>query len=286
MSITLKAFAKVNVGLDITGKTDNGYHLLKSVMQTIDLFDEVTVERVEANGIFLSVSNKALACDESNIAYKAARLIMEEYRIEKGVKIHLEKNIPMAAGMAGGSTDAAAVLVGMNKEFNLGISDDELKKMGKKLGADVPFCIQGGCALAEGIGEILTPIMSRPEMYFLIVKPPIDVSTAHVYKNFVLAEAVHPDIDRIIEGYEKEDSDLICDNLGNVLEQVTTAEHPVICDIKKKIVENGAKASLMSGSGPTVFGIFDNKDKAFMAETTLKEEYSEMFVKAVGVASY
>ena len=277
----MKAYAKVNVGLDVTGKTDNGYHLLKSVMQQIDLFDEIEMDKISEDRIILECNNANLPCDEHNLAYKAALSMKEKYAIKSGVKIYLKKMIPIAAGMAGGSTDAAAVIKGMNELFDLKLSFEDMKKIGVKLGADIPFCLLGGCALAEGIGEKLTAVKSSPEMYFLIAKPLLDISTKYVYTHLQLNEVNHPDMDGVLKGYADNNVDMIVSSMGNVLESVTASENAIINELKAAINKLGADGVLMSGSGPTVFGIFKDFEKAKEAEESLKRDYSDIFIKAV-----
>lgn len=281
-SCTLKAYAKINIGLDVTGKTDNGYHLLKTVMQQVDLYDVITIERAE-KGIDFSCDSKDVPSDDTNLAVKAAKLMTETYGITEGVKINLNKNIPVAAGMAGGSTDGAAVIIGMNKIFDLDLTMQDMIDTGVKIGADIPFCIQGGCAIAEGIGEKLRELDNRTEMYTLIAKPPINVSTVHVYKSLKWQEVTHPDMDRVIKGIMAGSMDDIVAGMGNVLESVTCSEYDIINELKKSMMDLGASGSLMSGSGPTVFGLFKNKEEAMSAERGLKDIYPDVFVKATGI---
>ena len=281
-SCTLKAYAKINIGLDVTGKTDNGYHLLKTVMQQVDLYDVITIERAE-KGIDFSCDSPDVPSDDTNLAVKAAKLMTETYGIKEGVKINLNKNIPVAAGMAGGSTDGAAVIIGMNKIFDLDLTMQDMIDTGVKIGADIPFCIQGGCAIAEGIGEKLRELDNRTEMYTLIAKPPINVSTVHVYKSLKWQEVTHPDMDRVIKGIMAGSMDDIVAGMGNVLESVTCSEYDIINELKKSMMDLGASGSLMSGSGPTVFGLFKNKEEAMSAERGLKDIYPDVFVKATGI---
>ena len=281
-SCTLKAYAKINIGLDVTGKTDNGYHLLKTVMQQVDLYDVITIERAE-KGIDFTCDSPDVPSDDTNLAVKAAKLMTETYGIKEGVNINLNKNIPVAAGMAGGSTDGAAVIIGMNKIFDLDLTMQDMIDTGVKIGADIPFCIQGGCAIAEGIGEKLRELDNRTEMYTLIAKPPINVSTVHVYKTLKWQEVTHPDMDRVIKGIMAGSMDDIVAGMGNVLESVTCSEYDIINQLKKSMMDLGASGSLMSGSGPTVFGLFKNKEEAMSAEKGLKDIYPDVFVKATGI---
>lgn len=258
-SISLKAYAKINIGLDVTGKLPDGYHLVKMIMQNIDLYDEVVLTENASGDIRLDMNVDFLPTDERNLAYKAAKLMKEDFGIDRGIDIYIRKNIPAAAGMAGGSTDAAAVMTGMNKLFDLNIDRNILMEHGLKLGADVPYCIMGGTALAEGIGEKLTQLSPCPDCYVLVAKPDISVSTAYVYTNLVLDDTtVHPDIDMVRNALESGDIRTAAQNMGNLLENVTQKEYPVISEIKHIMDDNGALGSLMSGSGPTVFGLFDD----------------------------
>lgn len=269
---TLKAHAKINLGLDVTGRLPNGYHQVKMIMQSVGVFDELTLEKT-AEGITLTADSEELPTDESNLVCKAARLMQETFHIPGGVRFHLKKRIPIAAGMAGGSTDAAAAMKGMNTLFQLGIPTEELMKLSVAVGADVPYCILGGTALAEGIGEKLTPLPSPPSCPLLIVKPDIGVSTKYVYEHLDAADSLrHPDIDGMVTALEQGSLQDILDRMGNVLETVTVPAYPVIRDIKKKMLAAGAAGSLMSGSGPTVYGIFTEQEKAQLAFDLLKAE--------------
>lgn len=271
-SLELKSLAKINLGLDVLGRRENGYHDVRMVMQTIYLYDNVTLTKTEEAGIKLKTNLSFLPVDDRNIAYKAAKMLIEEFNIEEGVEIVLEKRIPVAAGMAGGSSNAAAVLVGMNRLFRLGLSEQELKERGVKLGADVPYCIMRGTVLAEGIGEILTPLAPMPKCFVLVAKPNISVSTKTVYEKLDAKEIVsHPDIDGVIAGLEEGDLQKIASSMGNVLENVTITDYPIIEDIKNVMKEEGALNAMMSGSGPTVFGIYDDKQLAKKAGQKIKE---------------
>ncbi len=272
-TLTLKALAKINLGLDVLGRRENGYHDVRMVMQTIYLYDNVTIEKTAEPEIQVETNLSFLPCDENNIAYKAAKLLMDEFEIRGGVKITLEKHIPVAAGLAGGSSNAAAVLVGMNRLFELGLSQKELMERGVKLGADVPYCIMRGTALAEGIGEILKPLAPLPKCYVLIAKPATSVSTKVVYEKLDSKEIEqHPDIDGIIAGLEAGDLNQVCASMGNVLERVTIEDHPIIEEIKDVMKEFGALNAMMSGSGPTVFGIFSDKKLAKEAQECIREK--------------
>jgi len=268
----IKAYAKINLGLDVVRRLENGYHEVKMVMQTVGIYDVLDFQRT-AGGIVITTDSGELPTDENNLIYKAAKLMMEAYHIGEGVKIHLEKHIPIAAGMAGGSTDAAATLKGMNRLFDLGCTLKDLMELGVKIGADVPYCVMGGTALAEGIGEKLTPLAPAPDCYVLVAKPDINVSTKYVYEHLDAQEIVkHPDIDGMVEAITEESLQGILDRMENVLETVTVSAYPVIQTIKDRMKELGAINSLMSGSGPTVFGIFVEKDMARRAYDKLEEE--------------
>lgn len=266
-----RAYAKINLGLDVLGRLENGYHEVRMIMQTVGIYDVLTLEKIPA-GIVVTTDNGELPTDENNLIYKAAGLMMEHYKIQEGVHIHLDKNIPIAAGMAGGSTDAAGTFMGMNELFELGAGEEELRALGIRVGADVPYCIMGGTALAEGIGEKLTALPSPPDCYLLVAKPDINVSTKYVYEHLD-AEGVeqHPDIDGMLEALKQGSLEGIIARLGNVLETVTVKEYPVIEEIRQCMLAEGAEGSLMSGSGPTVFGIFKEQETAGKALKVLQE---------------
>ncbi len=266
----IKAYAKINLGLDVLRRLPNGYHEVKMVMQSIGLCDELTLERA-AGGIAIATDADGLSTGEDNLIYKAARLMFEKYGISAGLRVHLRKNIPIAAGMAGGSTDAAAVMKGINDLFHLGLSPARLMEDGVAIGADVPYCILGGTALAEGIGEKLTPLPPLPPCHILIAKPDISVSTKYVYQHLD-AEGIemHPDIDGMVQALRDGKLKGVLERMVNVLETVTIPTHPVIADIKAKMRGLGTADSLMSGSGPTVFGIFREEDLA-LAQAALEE---------------
>ena len=264
-TIRLKALAKINIGLDVLRRREDGYHDVKMIMQTVGIYDQICLNREKTPGIRVKTNLFYLPDNENNLVYKAAKLLMDEFSIEDGVSIDLNKYIPVAAGMAGGSSDAASVLYGMNKMFSLGLSRDELMRRGVKIGADVPYCIMRGTALAEGIGEILTPLPPMPACFVLVAKPGISVSTKFVYENLHandLRPEQHPDIDAAIAGIRAGDLKATAQAMGNVLELVTAREYPVIEEIKNFMKKRGALNAMMSGSGPTVFGLFENKTTA------------------------
>lgn len=271
--IELRALAKINLGLDVLGKRENGYHDVRMVMQSIYLYDDVKIEKTAEPGISLVTNLGFLPTGEGNLAYRAAKLLMDEFEIEEGVKISLNKHIPVAAGLAGGSSNAAAVLFGINRIFRLGLSQKELMERGVSLGADVPYCIMRGTVLAEGIGEELSVLPPMPKCTVLIAKPPVSVSTKVVYEALDAKEiAVHPDIDGIIDGLKKKSLKDVAACMGNVLEDVTIPMHPVIEDIKSEMKASGALNAMMSGSGPTVFGLFESRAAAREAQRRIREK--------------
>lgn len=260
--ITRKAYAKINLGLDVVRRLENGYHEVRMIMQTVGIYDVLTFAEAE-RGIHITTDSGELPTDENNLIYKAARLLLQTCDVQKGVRIHLEKHIPIAAGMAGGSTDAAATLQGLTELFSLQMTEEELRQLGVQIGADVPYCILGGTALAEGIGEVLTPLSPAPRCSLLVAKPDIQVSTRYVYEHLdALPQWQHPDIDGMRLAVQKGDLEGVISRLGNVLETVTVAAYPVIAQIKQEMLDCGARGSLMSGSGPTVFGIYDSREQA------------------------
>lgn len=270
--ISLKALAKINLGLDVLGKREDGYHDVRMIMQTIHLYDRVEMKKIKSPEIKVETNLFYLPVNEDNLVYRAAKLMKEEFKIKTGVRITLQKFIPVAAGLAGGSSDAAAVLVGMNRLFNLGLKQEKLMELGLRIGADVPFCVMRGTALAEGIGEKLTPLPPMPKCPVLIAKPPISVSTKWVYENLKLNDwTKHPDIDAISAAIKGKNLKGVAENMGNILESVTIPTHPVIEEIKKVMKANGALNAMMSGSGPTVFGLFQSEKDVRRAYDTLKQ---------------
>lgn len=268
----LQAFAKINLGLDVLGKREDGYHEVRMVMQTIRMYDQLDMHKEEEPGIRLTTNKSYIPTDESNLVYRAAQLMMDTCKIKEGVRIHLHKVIPVAAGMAGGSSDAAATLVGMNRLFHCGLSRKKLMELGVRIGADVPYCVLRGTALAEGIGEKLTVLAPMPKCWILIGKPGISVSTKYVYTSLDLNQhTVHPDIDGMVEALRSGDLYGITDRMGNVLQDVTIPAYPEVETIKEQMKAWGAVNAMMSGSGPTVFGIFDDEEKAQKACQKLRE---------------
>ena len=262
-SVGLEAFGKINLSLDVLKRRPDGYHELRMIMQTVDLCDRVTISKNQTGCIRISCSKPGLPTDERNLAYKAARLFMDEYGIDAGVDIDIIKCIPEAAGMAGGSADAAAVLKGMDRLFEMGHTAKELASLGLRIGADVPYCVMGGIALAEGIGEVLTPICPMPDCRVVLALPHFGISTKYVYEHLDLtAVNRHPDTDSIIHAIGRGDIAAAAALMVNVLETVSIPAHPEIAYIKEEMLKCGALGSLMSGSGPTVFGIFDDEAAA------------------------
>lgn len=269
-NISLKALAKINLGLDVVRRREDGYHEVRMIMQTIHLYDKLDIQKTKEEGITITSNLSYVPTNENNLVYKAGKLLMDEFDIKEGVSVDLQKRIPVAAGMAGGSSDAAAMLYGMNELFGLGLSRQQLMDRGVKIGADVPYCLMRGTALAEGIGEKLTSLPPMVKCPVLIAKPQISVSTKFVYENLKLNEdTVHPDIDQLVTDIENKDLHAIAGHMGNVLESVTIPEYPIIAEIKEQMLQSGAINSMMSGSGPTVFGLFEDEEVA-------KKAYDDM----------
>ncbi|MBB2181350.1 4-(cytidine 5'-diphospho)-2-C-methyl-D-erythritol kinase [Lachnospiraceae bacterium MD1] len=257
--IRKNAYAKINLGLDVIRKREDGYHDVCMIMQSIDLYDKITISRSSKPGIRLHNNLSYLPTGQGNLVYKAASLFLSENNITEGLSIELNKHIPVAAGLAGGSSDAAVTLLGLNELFETGLSKEALMKLGVKLGADIPYCIMLGTVLSEGIGEVLTPLSPLPDCHILLVKPDINVSTKYVYENLKLDGSVsHPDINAMIASLDRADLSSLTKRMDNILQTVTIKEYPIIAEIKHKMNETGALASLMSGSGPTVFGIYSD----------------------------
>lgn len=287
--LSLKAYGKINLGLDVLRRREDHYHEVRMIMQTVGIYDRIDVIYREEPGITVETNLHYLPCNENNLVYKAAALLMDEFEIRRGVHINLRKFIPVAAGMAGGSSDAAAVLFGVNKMFGLGLTTGQLMERGVKIGADVPYCVMRGTALSEGIGEILTSLPPVPQCQVLIAKPGVSVSTKFVYENLhanQLRKEQHPDIDGMIEAIRRSDLYGIAERFGNVLETVTIPAYPVIQEIKDAMIRYGAIGSLMSGSGPTVFGLFTNPKAAADAYEELRYGKGSELVKQVYLTSF
>ncbi len=282
--VSLETNAKINLTLDILGTRPDGYHEVEMIMQSIKLSDSIRLD-VQTTGIMLHMNVPELPADESNLAWKAARLFMDECNIHNGVSITIEKRIPIAAGLAGGSTDAAGVLIGMNRLFKTKLSMAELCTLGEYLGSDVPFCIMGGTMLAKGRGEILQQLPDLPPMIAVLAKPPVSVSTAWAYKQYDKSvKTYHPDTRKMLSAMATGRIEDMAEALGNVLEEVTMQKHESIRAYKKILAENGVPACLMSGSGPTVFGLSATKEVADRAVRALKRTYSDAEVFVVPTA--
>ena len=271
-----RAYGKINLSLDVIGRRENGYHDVSMVMQTVDLYDVISLNKLKGDGeIRLTANVNTLPLDETNIVYKAVKLVKEEYGLNTGVSVHIEKHLPIAAGMGGGSSDGAAALRGMNRLFELGLSNEKLEELGVRLGADVPFLIKGGIALAEGIGEKLTKLPDFPDCVLVIAKPDLGVSTKEVYEAFdSLKEVNHPDVGKLVKSLGSAGLKEIVKLLGNVLEEVTAKKYEIIEVVKNLLIDNGAVFSMMTGSGPTVFGIFENEEQAKKACNNLRKQES------------
>lgn len=277
-SITTKAYAKVNLSLDIVGKRPNGYHEVEMIMQQITLCDHVTLTK-KSGPITIETNCYYVPSDSRNIAYKIAKDVMDRFDIKSGLHIKIDKVIPVAAGLAGGSADAAAVIKGINKLFDLKMSLETMKEIAVHHGADIPFCIEGGAAVARGIGEELEVIPSLKNTWMVLVKPPIGVSTQSVYKSFDIDRVKqHPDNKSLIEAMKRNDSRFIARHMYNVLEEVTSIRHDEINMLERKMKEYGAIGTMMSGSGPTVFGIFKSYKKADAAFKNLKRKHKDVFL--------
>ena len=279
-SIELKSRAKINLSIDVLGKRQDGYHSVEMIMQTIDLFDIIKIFSLDEDTIIINSNSEDIPVDSSNIMYKAASLIKQEFNIKKGIKIYIDKNIPVAAGMAGGSSNAAAVLVGLNKLWNLNLSKDKLKEMGLQLGADVPFCIEGEASLAENIGEKLTNIEGLSQDAFILVcKPELFVSTKEVYESIdskIIKK--RPDNKLLIRLLKENNIELLSKSMYNVLESITKEKYPVISEIEKIMINNRALGAMMSGSGPTVFGLYNNEEDAEKCKKILLENFKQVYL--------
>ncbi|CEP91806.1 4-diphosphocytidyl-2-C-methyl-D-erythritol kinase [[Clostridium] sordellii] len=279
-SIGLKSRAKINLSIDVLGKRQDGYHIVEMIMQTIDLYDNLKITQIEEDSIKIKSNSQDIPLNQDNIVYKAANILKEKFNIKKGIEISIQKNIPVAAGMAGGSSNAAAVLVGLNRIWDLGLNQLELKDIALQLGADVPFCITGGSALAQGIGEELTDIKGLNEnIHIIICKPNIFVSTKEVYQSLDMNEIKkRPDNQKLIDALQVNDVKYVSENMVNVLEEVTSSKYNEINQIERIIMDNKALGSMMSGSGPTVFGLFDNKEYAIRAKEELLQNYNQVYL--------
>lgn len=282
--IILKARAKINLTLDVLNKREDGYHNVKMIMQTINLYDTIFIKKIRKEEIRLYTNLRWLPVDNRNLAYKAAEILKQSYNIKDGIAIELKKRIPVSAGLAGGSSDAAATLIGIRTLFNLKASNSELMSIGKQLGADIPYCIMRGTALAENIGDKLTRLPKCPRAYVVLAKPPISVSTAAIYNDIDLNNITkRPDTDLVIQAIKNDDINTVAQNMYNVMEEVTSKKYPIINEYKEFLLEKGALGTIMSGSGPTVFGLFDDKLKARQAYYRLKldKDIKDAFVTTI-----
>lgn len=271
--IELKAYGKINLGLDVIRKRPDGYHDLDMIMQMVDVYDDIVITKNKTGKIEVKTDTAVLSNGKDNLAYMAAKMLMDEFKIKDGVNIYINKRIPIAGGMAGGSSDCATTLMGINQLFELGLSKEELMERGVKLGADVPYCVLGGTAIARGIGEVLTPLPASADCHVIIAKPPVSVSTAYVYGHIKPLEITkRPDIEAMAQSIKDGDLKKMASLIYNVMEDVTVGEYPIISEIKQVMLDNGALNSIMSGSGPTVFGLFDDKEKAQQCVKTLEEK--------------
>lgn len=271
--VQLKAYGKINLGLDVIRKRPDGYHDLEMIMQTVGVYDDIIITRTKVPGeITVESDAEILPNGKGNLAYMACKILLDEFEISTGVHIQINKRIPIAGGMAGGSADCAATLVGINEMFGLNLTKQQLMDRGVKLGADVPYCVLGGTALAEGIGDILTPLPAPPRCSIVIAKPPVSVSTAYIYGNIKPDTIkVRPDTKGLIEAIKEQNLEKMASLLYNVMEEVTVSDYPVIQEIKKELTAQGALNAIMSGSGPTVFALFDSQKKAETAAKALEE---------------
>lgn len=275
----IKAYGKINIALEVVGKREDGYHLLRMIMQNIDLYDLIELNEKRSNDITIECNKPYVPKDDRNLAYKAARLFMDTYKINRGIHIDIVKNIPVAAGLAGGSTNAAAVLKALNEMFAVGASEQDLMDLGVKLGADIPYCIKGGTCLCEGIGEKISELKSFKDKILVLVKPPFGVSTKDVYGaidiNKIFKKVL---VNELIEAIEKDDLLFVAKNMKNHLENVTLRRHPLIIKIKEDMIKMGSIGSMMSGSGPTVFGFFDDMLKAQSCYERMKKQFNDVFI--------
>ncbi len=277
--IQLKSRAKINLSIDVVGKREDGYSLVEMIMQSIDLHDIIKIKELDNNKIIIKSNSSNMPLDKRNIAYKAAVLIKKEFNINKGLEIYIEKHIPIAAGLAGGSSNAAAILVGLNKLWDLNLTEEELQSLGLRLGSDVPFCISGRPALAQNIGEKLTYIKGLPdETNIVVCKPNLFVSTKEVYQNLNMAIVdTRPNTKLLLQKLEEEDIETVSKNMVNVLESVTSKKYKVINEIESIIMDFNALGTLMSGSGPTVFGIFKSEEDALKCKVELLKSYKQVY---------
>ncbi|WP_042220789.1 4-(cytidine 5'-diphospho)-2-C-methyl-D-erythritol kinase [Oceanobacillus manasiensis] len=273
-----KAPAKINLSLDVLSKRDDGYHNVEMIMTTIDLSDRIEFHEMKKDRITISLESRFVPNDERNLAYKAAALFKERYDIKAGVHIKIEKNIPVSAGLGGGSTDAAAVLRGLNRLWSMNLSLSDLANLGAELGTDVPFCVYGGTGIASGRGEIVKSLKAPPACWVVLAKPNIGVSSGMVFQQIKLDELIHPTTKELIKTLEEGDFSRMCTNLGNSLENITMERHPEVRQIKEAMIQAGSTGTLMSGSGPTVYGLVMQENKAHRIYNSMRGFCEEVFL--------
>lgn len=278
-----KAPAKINLSLDVLRKREDGYHDVEMIMTTVDLADRIELNTLEEDRIEVSLWSRYVPNDERNLAYKAAKAFKQKYNIKKGVHIKIEKVIPVSAGLGGGSTDAAAVLRGLNRLWNMDIPTKQLAELGSTLGSDIPFCVYGSTGIAKGFGEIIEPLPSPPPFWVVLAKPDIGVSTRTIFQRVKMDEIIHPNTNQVMEALYEKDFNKLCQNIGNSLEAITTALHPEVLRIKEKMIQAGGSGVLMSGSGPTVYGLVEQQSKAQRIYNGMKGFCQEVYlVRLIG----
>ncbi len=278
-----KAPAKINLALDVVGKREDGFHDLNMVMTTIDLYDRLSFDKLNEDKIILNSNKHYLPNDSKNLVYQTVDLMKKTYGIKTGLKIYINKNIPVSAGLAGGSSDAAATIRAMNKMFKLNLNLSKMIEIGKQIGSDVPFCIYNKTAIVKGKGDMITPLSKVPKCWVVLVKPHFGVSTGEVFKNIQMDKIVHPNVEKIIHAVKKQDYHFLCQSIGNALESVTFQLYPEVKVIKEKLKVLGIDATLMSGSGPTVFGFVLKERKAKKIINSIdKNKYETYAVRILG----
>jgi 4-diphosphocytidyl-2-C-methyl-D-erythritol kinase len=276
-SCVVTANAKINLSLDVVGRRDDGYHLLEMVMQSVSLADTITLQRTKSPTITITCTVPEIPCDHRNIAYRSAALFLRHCGLTDGVSIHIEKRIPSQAGLGGGSSDGAAVLVGLNRLFSTGLSTETLCELGTQVGADIPFCIVGGTQLCRGIGEIMTPLPPLPDCTILLCKPPINVSTKDAFARIDNGTiSARPDTSRLCSALKEQDLHAVGSALCNVFSSAIPL--PEIDQIQEQMVSAGAVGACMSGSGSTVFGLFDCPESAKTCCNLLQQKYKEVYL--------
>jgi len=275
--LTLESYGKINLSLDVLYKRDDGYHELNTIMQQVDLKDRIIL-RNRDSGIKIECNKAEVPLDHNNLVYKAWKKLSKRMGIDRGIHIILDKEIPVAAGLAGGSSNAATVLKGLNILWDLNLSQEELRKIGMSLGADIPFCIMGGTAHARGIGEKLTKLKGFSNKMVLLADMGIPISTSSVYENLDLNSRDRIDVDRLVKYIENDDLHNLARNMENMMEDTVIRKHPIIGRIKEYMIRCGALGSIMSGSGPTVFGLFDEKEKLYRCKEGLEGKVKKVYI--------